>query len=74
MNQPIAVPRQMFINFTKGLLLDRDSEGKVLAVDEPLCERAMTALEDGEIVYLTVNDRAVTSIRLTDRGYTEAKI
>jgi hypothetical protein len=68
----IKVNRGMFICWTEGILMDRDKDGNVIAVDEIRCGEAEKALNRGETIALCdVNWDVVSTLSLKAEGYIE---
>jgi hypothetical protein len=67
----ITVDRDSFIAFTRGVLLDRDRECRVLVGDDMRNQLAVAALERGETVRLKSGDRVVSEVREINGVFTE---
>lgn len=68
--------RELFIKWTKGILLERDRAGKCTVLDgsdfNERCEAAVKALEEGHTVFLTERSgMPITRLSLKDGAYVE---
>jgi hypothetical protein len=66
-----VIDRNSFIVWTQGILLTRNASGHVVVGDNVVHEQTMEILESGEKVYLSVNNKVVSYIRLAEDGYQE---
>jgi hypothetical protein len=68
--------RKLFIEWSKGILLERNAKGECLVLDGSdfarRCEAAEADLELGAILYLTDNQgKRVTKVTSDGKGYEE---
>ena len=68
----MTVDRDEFRAWARGVLLERDAAGHVMAPQERRCEAAEAALLRGETVQLTRRDRVVSTMRLVGGQMQEA--
>jgi hypothetical protein len=66
LNGKYYIPRQEFINWIDGVLLDRNEKGDVVVVNEKECSEAYEVLKSGGYIFLTENDNVVS--KLSDNG------
>jgi len=71
---PYKLNRRNFIDWSNGLLLERDKEANVRCLDQKLYEKAQEALDKGEVVYLCVNGKVVTQMKLEEGVYVERRV
>lgn len=68
-----TVDREEFMNWTQGILLNRDKHKKVI-VNELDCKLAEEALKNGETIYLTKNGKIVSIMIPEGNNFVEKNI
>jgi hypothetical protein len=68
----IEVKRWMFKCWVEGIIMERDSKGRVVAVEEGKCQEAEDVLNRGEIIgFLDNRGKCISTMSLVDGEYKE---
>ena len=74
MKPSIIVNRNSFIDWTKGILLDRDAYGICVVYDDNKNQEAMNLLDAGEVIGFEVKGELVSIMKLENNGFVETKL